>query len=195
MKIGSERSVVLTFCAKSAGGGCESPGPAPRTSGPSSRSRSRARLRGLGRRRVPPCRHASTPVGRLGRHPASDVAAMRWPVNHQRLRPAKTGSAVKRSRFLSPRGPEERARTPSRSPSSRAPSRPWRSLRERCPGARRARRAPKVAKTWGGETRAAPEIALRRLVDISSRLRRHPARTSAWLYAGVGRAGMRPNLG
>ena len=85
---------------------------------------------------------------------------VRWPVKRQRLRPAKTGSAVKRSRFLSPRGPEERARTPSRTPSARAPSRPRRSLRERCPRARGARRAPEVAETWGRNA-TAPEIALR----------------------------------
>lgn len=73
----------------------------------------------------------------------------RWPVERQRPRPPKTGSAVNRSRFLSPRWPEERARTPSRTPPLRAPSRPRRSLLERRPGSRRARRAAKVAETWG----------------------------------------------
>lgn len=35
---------------------------------------------------------------------------MRWPVERQRLRPARRSSAVERSRFLSPRWTEERAR-------------------------------------------------------------------------------------
>jgi len=70
----------------------------------------RARLRGASRgsgvlhRQISPTKGTS-PGPRVPR------ARQRWPVKRQRLRPAKTGVAVKRPRFLSPRGPEERART------------------------------------------------------------------------------------
>jgi hypothetical protein len=84
-----------------------------------------------------------------GRSAAQQLALAR-PVKRQRPRPARRPSVVKRSRLLSPRGPDERARTPSRAPLAARSFTPAvlsaRTLSRRAPN---APPRPKTAETWG----------------------------------------------
>jgi len=108
--------------------------------------------------RTPDGKSASEVAAGTSRATTESASALsrRWPVNRSPPRPTRRGRSVKRSRSLSPQWTALDAETLARGGETSARERALRSLRQRCPRARRGRRTRKAAEL-SGRKRSGPE--------------------------------------